>query len=82
MKESPILEHWGRLQKKVDAEGGGKEVLEEDEDDEDGALDLKTMAKQVDLKAIHAVLKVRICISLLSEMIPCLTRFCLMLFPA
>lgn len=59
MKESPILEHWGRLQKKVDAEGAGKEVLEEDEDDEDGALDLKTMAKQVDLKAIHAVLKVR-----------------------
>lgn len=60
MKESPVLEHWGRLQKKEEGDDG-KKVLDADEgeeDGEDGALDLKMMANQVDLKAIHAVLKV------------------------
>lgn len=44
-------------------EGGGKKVdvvADEDEEDEDeGALDIGVMAQQIDLKAIHAVLKVR-----------------------
>lgn len=64
MKESAILEHWGRLQKKEDTEGDKKLAIGQDgeEDDEDEGDDVPTlteMAKQVDLKAIHAVLKVR-----------------------
>lgn len=60
MKESPVLEHWGRLQKKEDdsekAKGIGEEGEDENEDDE--APSLVEQAKQVDLKAINAVLKV------------------------
>jgi hypothetical protein len=63
MKESAILEHWGRLQKKEDTEGDkklaiGQDGEEEDEDEGDDVPTLTEMAKQVDLKAIHAVLKV------------------------
>lgn len=65
LKESPIIDHWGRLQK--DAVGGKEEVLEvkdEEADDDDDAIDLRNMAKQIDLKAIHAVLKVSSFLSL------------------
>lgn len=63
MKESPILEHWGRLQKREEADESGKKLAigeegAEEEDDADEAPSLTEMAKQVDLKAIHAVLKV------------------------
>lgn len=71
MRESPILEHWGRLQKREEVDGKirelgiqqeGAELGEaggEDEGDEgDEVPTLTEMAKQVDLKAIHAVLKV------------------------
>lgn len=58
LRESPILEHWGRLQKKEEG-GEGKKIVDEDEDEDEGAIDISEMAKQVDLKAIHAVLKVR-----------------------
>lgn len=57
LKESPILEHWGRLQKKEEG-GEGKKIVDEDEDEDEGAIDISEMAKQVDSKAIHAVLKV------------------------
>lgn len=63
LKENAVLEHWGRLQKK-EKEEKGKEVLEDEEEGEgDDAIDLVDMAKQVDVKAIHAVLKV--CLTLL-----------------
>lgn len=60
LKENSMLEYWGRLQKKEDGDEGGKGIADEDEDEDDGALDLKTMAKQVDIKAMHAVLKVSV----------------------
>ena len=66
LKENPVLEHWGRLQKKDDhanAEGGMKDGGAEDDEDagsgDDEILGLKEMAMQVDLKAVEAVLKVR-----------------------
>ncbi|GAA5880153.1 hypothetical protein JCM16303_001231 [Sporobolomyces ruberrimus] len=59
LKESPILEHWGRLQKmdkredvKLIGEEGARN--DESEDEETGA---REMADQVDLKAVHATLK-------------------------
>lgn len=58
LKENSMLEYWGRLQKKEDGDDTGKGIADEDEDEDDGALDLKTMAKQVDIKAVHAVLRV------------------------
>jgi transcription elongation regulator 1 len=64
LRESAVVEHWGRLQKK-DEDDSGKKVLEEEDDDAvdeegiTGGTDLKEMAKQIDTKAIHAVLKVR-----------------------
>ncbi|KAI5475112.1 transcription elongation regulator 1 [Pseudohyphozyma bogoriensis] len=65
LKESPIIQHWGRM--KVEAEEARKREEEgengmsagkaEDEDDDEGELGTKELAKQIDLKAIHAVLK-------------------------
>jgi transcription elongation regulator 1 len=62
LSESPILEHWGRL-KQEKKSGKGEEIkggLEDDEDEEGGddAIDIKSMAAQVDLTAVQAVLKV------------------------
>ncbi|GAA6017121.1 hypothetical protein JCM11491_003267 [Sporobolomyces phaffii] len=59
LRESPILEHWGRLQKmekREDVKLIGEEGTrnDESEDDETGA---REMAEQVDLKAVHATLK-------------------------
>lgn len=63
LKENPILEHWGRLQKTGGevVEGGMKDGGAEDEDEGGGdeILGLKEMAMQIDLKAVEAVLKVR-----------------------
>ena len=58
LKESPVIQHWGRLQKKGEEESGMKAPKDEDEDEDDVALDIGEMAKQVDVKAVHAVLKV------------------------
>lgn len=58
LRESPVIQHWGRLQKKGEEEGGMKAPKDEDEDEDDAALDIGEMAKQVDIKAVHAVLKV------------------------
>lgn len=64
LRESAILEHWGRLRKKAETEGerDGKIGMGEgegDDSDEDGDVPtLGEMAKQVDEKAIHSVLKV------------------------
>ncbi|GAA5942045.1 uncharacterized protein JCM15063_004280 [Sporobolomyces koalae] len=59
LKESPILEHWGRLKKmekrdevKLIGEEGTRN--DESDDEETGA---REMADQVDLKAVHATLK-------------------------
>jgi len=62
LKESPILEHWGRLQKmekREDVKLIGEEGTRNDEsdDEETGA---REMAEQVDLKAVHATLKVSV----------------------
>ncbi|KAK4702407.1 transcription elongation regulator 1, partial [Phenoliferia sp. Uapishka_3] len=57
LKESPVIQHWGRLQKKGEEESGMKAPKDEDEDEDDAALDIGEMAKQVDIKAVHAVLK-------------------------
>ena len=72
LKENPVLEHWGRLQKKDDNatnEGGMKDGGAEDDEDagsgDDEILGLKEMAMQIDLKAIEAVLKVSL--SLLAD---------------
>lgn len=61
LKENSVLEHWGRMQKMEKREKGkliGEEGVREDSDDEEP--DSREMADQVDLKAIHAVLKVRL----------------------
>lgn len=61
LRENPSLEFWGRLQK--DTVSGEKVKRDEEEEDEgdaaDDAIDLKTMAGQIDLAAIQATLKVR-----------------------
>lgn len=60
LKENSILEHWGRLkkmEKREDVKMIGEEGVREDSEDEEP--DVKAMAEQVDLRAIHAVLKVR-----------------------
>ena len=61
LRESPVIQHWGRLQKKGEEESGMKAPKDEDEDEDDVALDIGEMAKQVDVKAVHAVLKVSPC---------------------
>jgi len=61
LRESPILEHWGRMRKLEKREKValiGQEGTRNDESDDDEA-DTREMAEQIDLKAIHAVLKVR-----------------------
>lgn len=58
LRESPVIEHWGRLQKKAKEEGATEVKAEEEEEEDDGVLDIGDMAKQVDIKAVHAVLKV------------------------
>ncbi|BGP07531.1 hypothetical protein JCM10049v2_003369 [Rhodotorula toruloides] len=58
LKENSILEHWGRLkkmEKREDVKMIGEEGVREDSEDEEP--DVKAMAEQVDLRAIHAVLK-------------------------
>ena len=57
LKENPLIEHWGRLQKKDEGDEG-KKVLDDEEEDEGDAIDIKDMANQIDIKALHAVLKV------------------------
>ncbi|BGP47585.1 hypothetical protein JCM10450v2_003448 [Rhodotorula kratochvilovae] len=59
LRESPILEHWGRMRKLEKHEKPaliGQEGTRNDESDEEEA-DTREMAEQIDLKAIHAVLK-------------------------
>ncbi|GAA6063682.1 hypothetical protein JCM10212_003349 [Sporobolomyces blumeae] len=59
LKESPILEHWGRLRKMEKREQVkliGEEGTRNDESDDDEP-DQRDMADQVDLKAVHATLK-------------------------
>lgn len=65
LRENPVLEHWGRLQKTDEddqvVEGmkdGGAESDEEGDGDE--ILGLKEMAMQLDLPAVEKVLKVRL----------------------
>lgn len=55
LRESPMIEYWVRLQKKE--EGAGKEFMDEDEHGGDD-VDIKEVAKQVDLPALHSTLKV------------------------
>ncbi|GAA5882252.1 hypothetical protein JCM3774_004064 [Rhodotorula dairenensis] len=58
LKENSVLEHWGRMKKMEKREKGkliGEEGVREDSDDEEP--DSREMADQIDLKAIHAVLK-------------------------
>lgn len=60
LKENSILEHWGRMKKMEKREAGkliGEEGVREDSEDEEP--DAREMAEQIDLKAIHAVLRVR-----------------------
>ncbi|GAA6056664.1 hypothetical protein JCM3770_006335 [Rhodotorula araucariae] len=59
LRESPILEHWGRMRKLEKHEKPaliGQEGTRNDESDDEEA-DTREMAEQIDLKAIHAVLK-------------------------
>ncbi|KAM0787358.1 hypothetical protein ACM66B_003444 [Microbotryomycetes sp. NB124-2] len=60
LKESPIIEHWGRLQKKKQEGDGNTGMAHEGDEDEEGEDDMPSlveMAKQVDLPAIHKTLK-------------------------
>ena len=60
LKENSVLEHWGRMKKMEKREKGkliGEEGVREDSEDEEP--DAREMAEQIDLKAIHAVLRVR-----------------------
>ncbi|GAA5999822.1 hypothetical protein JCM5350_008228, partial [Sporobolomyces pararoseus] len=60
LKESPILEHWGRLkklEKREEVKLIGQEGTRNDESDEDDETGVREMAEQVDLKAVHATLK-------------------------
>lgn len=66
LKENSVLEHWGRMKKMEKREKGkliGEEGVREDSEDEEP--DAREMAEQIDLKAIHAVLRVRPRIDLL-----------------
>ncbi|GAA5965583.1 hypothetical protein JCM3765_004742 [Sporobolomyces pararoseus] len=59
LKESPILEHWGRLkklEKREEVKLIGEEGTRNDESD-DEETGVREMAEQVDLKAVHATLK-------------------------
>lgn len=59
LKENSVLEHWGRMKKMEKREKGkliGEEGVREDSEDEEP--DAREMAEQIDLKAIHAVLRV------------------------
>ncbi|GAA5912393.1 uncharacterized protein JCM6883_005654 [Sporobolomyces salmoneus] len=59
LKESPILEHWGRLkkmEKREEVKLIGEEGTRNDESD-DEETGVREMADQVDLKAVHATLK-------------------------
>ncbi|GAA5990836.1 hypothetical protein JCM10908_000039 [Rhodotorula pacifica] len=58
LKENSVLEHWGRMQKMEKREKGkliGEEGVREDSDEEEP--DSREMAEQIDLRAIHAVLR-------------------------
>ncbi|CEQ43132.1 SPOSA6832_05033 [Sporobolomyces salmonicolor] len=59
LRESPILEHWGRLRKMEKREEvkliGEEGQREGDDDDEEPGV--REMAEQVDLRAVHATLK-------------------------
>ncbi|KAG0660642.1 hypothetical protein C6P46_004505 [Rhodotorula mucilaginosa] len=58
LKENSVLEHWGRMKKMEKREKGkliGEEGVREDSEDEEP--DAREMAEQIDLKAIHAVLR-------------------------
>ena len=64
--ENAFVEFWGRIRKmKEEAEGGmkvdvGAEDLAGEEDNEDGEkVDLKALARNIDVKEIERVLKVR-----------------------
>ncbi|BGP15676.1 hypothetical protein JCM10213v2_003665 [Rhodosporidiobolus nylandii] len=60
LRENAIVEHWGRLKKMERREKTaliGEEGKRNDESDEDEGPSMQDMAEQVDLKAIHAVLK-------------------------
>ena len=60
LRESPILEHWGRLrkmEKRDDVKLIGEEGTRNDESD-DEETGVREMADQIDLKAVHATLKV------------------------
>ncbi|GAA6039894.1 hypothetical protein JCM8097_006787 [Rhodosporidiobolus ruineniae] len=63
LQENAMVQHWGRLKKKEKTEkvaliGQGGEVRREGEvDEEDEEMGLGEMAEQVDMRAIHAVLR-------------------------
>lgn len=59
LKESPIIEHWGRLQKQARGDEGATEVkADEDSEGDEDMPDLREMAGQVDIHAIELTLKV------------------------
>jgi transcription elongation regulator 1 len=62
MRESGFVDFWGRMRKEQEAKKEDRDVLDDEvaNGEEEGAtdVDLKQMAKTVDLKEIHAVLKV------------------------
>lgn len=61
LAENSFVEFWGRLGK-IGGQGVDKSIKADDigEDDED-VVDMKTLAKSVDLKEMVKVLKVRLC---------------------
>ncbi|GAA5873908.1 hypothetical protein JCM1840_000224 [Sporobolomyces johnsonii] len=60
LRESPILEHWGRLrkmEKREEVKLIGEEGQREGDDDDEDEPGVREMAEQVDLRAVHATLK-------------------------
>ncbi|KAM0752098.1 hypothetical protein T439DRAFT_379217 [Meredithblackwellia eburnea MCA 4105] len=62
LRESPVVQHWGRLRKKAvedeeKGEGNKAKGVEDEEAEDEDMIDIGEMAKQVDIKAVHAVLK-------------------------
>ncbi|GAA6013926.1 hypothetical protein JCM10207_000168 [Rhodosporidiobolus poonsookiae] len=60
LKENAVVEHWGRMKKMEKREKAtliGEEGTRNDESDEEDGPGMREMAEQVDMKAIHAVLR-------------------------
>lgn len=58
LQENSVVQYWVKMQKET-MNGDAQKIADEEEDDDEEAIDLRTMANQVDLPAIEAVLKVR-----------------------